>query len=53
MVPFSVFFCAIGNCEKMDLAVLHCLDISKAWIGKQLRVGVALFFIFVNGAGRA
>ena len=37
----------------MDPAVLHCLDTNKTWIGKQLRVGVARFFVFVNGAGRA
>ena len=31
--------------RKTDLAALHCLDESKVWIGKQLRVGVAHFFI--------
>ena len=29
----------------MDLAVFHCLDTSKIRIGKQLRVGVAHFFV--------
>jgi len=29
--------------RKMDLAVLHCLDTSKTWIGKQLPAGVARF----------
>ena len=27
----------------MDLAVLHCLNVSKVWIGKQLPAGVARF----------
>ena len=31
--------------RKIDLAVLHCLDTSKTWIGKQLPAGVARFFI--------
>ena len=44
-IVFSRIFYAIGNCEKMDLTVLHCLDTSKTRIGKQPRVGVAHFFI--------
>jgi hypothetical protein len=44
-IVFSRIFYAMGNCEKMDLAVLHCLDASKTRIGKQPRVGVAHFFI--------
>ena len=32
----------------MDLAVLHCLDISKTRIGEQPPVGVAHFFKSAN-----
>ena len=36
-------FLYYGKLRKIDLAVLHCLDMEKASIGKLLRAGVVRF----------
>lgn len=37
------FFLNYRKLRKIDLAVLRCLNISKAWIGKQLPADVVRF----------
>jgi hypothetical protein len=43
-------FLCYRKLRKPNLAVLHCLDTSKAWTGKQSPAGVARFFIIGNYA---
>ena len=38
-------FFILWEIAQIDIAVLHCFNISKTWIGKQLPLGVARFFM--------
>jgi hypothetical protein len=43
---FTAFFLYYRKLRKINLAVLHCLNTSETWIGKQSPAGVARFLFY-------